>query len=28
VPARVIGKAGCAEPAVTMDQSLSEDEVE
>lgn len=28
VPARVIGKAGCAEPAVTMDQSLSEDDVE
>jgi len=28
VPARVIGKAGCAEPAVTMDQRLSDDEVE
>lgn len=25
VPARVIGKAGCAEPAVTMDQRLAED---
>jgi serine O-acetyltransferase len=28
VPARVIGKAGCAEPAVTMDQRLSDDAVE
>jgi serine O-acetyltransferase len=27
VPARVIGKAGCAEPAVTMDQRLADDEV-
>lgn len=26
VPARVIGRAGCAEPAVTMDQSLAEEE--
>lgn len=26
VPARVIGKAGCAEPAVTMDQRLADDE--
>lgn len=25
VPARVIGKAGCAEPAVTMDQQLADD---
>jgi serine O-acetyltransferase len=28
VPARVVGKAGCAEPAVTMDQRLADDEVE
>ena len=27
VPARVIGKAGCAEPAVTMDQRLADDTV-
>lgn len=26
VPARVIGRAGCAEPAITMDQSLAEEE--
>jgi serine O-acetyltransferase len=28
VPARVIGKAGCAEPAVSMNQQLADDENE